>query len=45
MELEKNKIVSTKSAIELLERLKAVGDRLPIDKINKIIKRLKLKMD
>jgi predicted nucleic acid-binding protein len=45
VELEKNKIVSTKSAIELLEQLKIVGDRLPIEKINKIIKRLKLKMD
>ena len=45
VELERNKIVSTKSAIELLEQLKIVGDRLPIDKINKIVKRLKTKID
>lgn len=44
-ELEGKNLINTKKAIELLEQLKIVGDRLPIEKINKIIKRLKLKMD
>lgn len=39
--VEENILVSSK-AIELLERLKTVNDRLPIEEIDKIIKRLKI---
>ena len=45
LELEKKNIVSTKKAIELLEKLKLVGHRLPLEKINTIIKRLKTNAD
>lgn len=40
-ELAKQKIISSLTAIELLEQLKKINSRLPLDEIDKIIKRLK----
>lgn len=40
-ELAKQKIISSLKAIELLEQLKKINSRLPLDEIDKIIKRLK----
>jgi predicted nucleic acid-binding protein len=41
-ELTKQKIINNLKAIELLEQLKKVNTRLPLDEIDKIIKRLKM---
>lgn len=42
MELAGQKIISSFKAIELLEQLKKINSRLPLDEIDKIIKRLKM---
>ncbi len=41
-ELVGQKIISSLKAIELLEHLKKINSRLPLDEIDKIIKRLKM---
>lgn len=41
-ELEKHKIIGTEKTIELLEQLKKINSRLPVDEIDKIIKRIKM---
>jgi predicted nucleic acid-binding protein len=41
-ELAGQKIISSLKAIELLEQLKKINSRLPLDEIDKIIKRLKM---
>lgn len=44
-QLEQTKQITTSKAIRLLEQLKEIGVRLPLDTINKIIKRYKTQMD
>ena len=41
-ELESQKIIDTNKAIELLETLKMVNSRLPMQEIDRIIKNLKV---
>lgn len=41
-ELEKQNIIGKQKTIELLEQLKTVNSRLPLDEMDKIIKRLKM---
>ena len=41
-ELEKQKIIGKQKTIELLEQLKTVNSRLPLDEMDKLIKRLKM---
>ncbi len=41
-ELARQSIISSLKAIELLEQLKKINSRLPLDEIDKIIKRLKM---